>query len=87
MLRFTVYGAVWCQGCIKMQHIIWSVLREFNHIEYRHIDIDTSEERDLFKETGSRTVPFYTLQKNDKMIWSGGGVMSKDYLRSVLARY
>jgi thioredoxin 1 len=77
------FSAEWCGPC-KMMKPVLEQLKQKMSDRIRIIKIDVDKNRELAIEYKIKSVPTLVLFQNGKILWSGVGVMTTNYLENVI---
>lgn len=77
------FSAEWCGPC-KMMKPVLEQLKQKMSDRIRIIKIDVDKNRELAIEYKIKNVPTLVLFQNGKILWSGVGVMTTNYLENVI---
>jgi thioredoxin 1 len=77
------FSAEWCGPCKMLKPVLEQLKQKMND-RIRIIKIDIDKNRELAMENNIRSVPTLMLFQDGKMLWSGVGVVTTNYLENVI---
>jgi len=85
-LVFIDYYAPWCAPCRRMMPMIDSLKVEY-HGKVNIVKINADASKDLMKTLGIVSIPYLVLYRNNTLLFSHQGMISRDELTAVFEKF
>lgn len=85
MIKILDFYADWCMPCKVLAPILQDIEEEFNYITLEKINIE--EDPDTAEKYSIRNVPTLIFFKDNKQVDKIVGVVSRDKIKTMIAKY
>jgi len=85
MLKLLDFHALWCGPCKAMKPIIEEIREDYPNVEVEFIDADVNVE--LTGKYGIMSVPTFILLKDDEVVFTHMGKISKSELEAIINKF